>query len=227
VFRLYFILVFGFFSCNQSTENRPKVVEVTLDPANMKIDSSSRIWDAFNWGKWKKPKHKETIYLSDDLLKYVTKGHMAIDASYGDVNEDGILDLVTITAPINEDSVLSAHGDLSRDLLIFFRQDNDSFKLALKTTKAIPRFNWCDSADSFGGHTALTGRLIINKSCISELKSRSEYRFRYEQQLKDWLLDTIVIETFPFKNDKYVLDTFTKKDFGSISLKKFDIHKAP
>ncbi len=159
------------------------------------------------------------------MLKYVTNGHEAIDASYGDVNEDGMLDLITITAPVNEDSVRSGSGDLSRDLLIFLRQNNDSLILTVKNSKAIPRFKSCDTIDSYAGHTALTGRLVINKSCTNNVKTHSEYRFRYESKLNNWLLDTIISASYPSKNDSYILDTLTKKDFGNVSLKNFDIHK--
>lgn len=223
--RLWLIFAIIIVSCNHSEVKEHKIVEVTVDTIQTYIDSSSRIWDAFNWRKWEKPTGGRYIHLSDDMLKYVTKGHIAIDASYGDVNDDGELDLITITAPANEDSVLSNNGDLSRDLLIFFRQNDNSLSLALKSTKAVPRFNWCDSTDSFAGHTALTGRLTINKSCSNETLTRSEYRFRYETKLKDWLLDTIVIESFPSNTENFILDTLTKKDFGIISLKTFDIHK--
>ena len=162
------------------------------------------------------------------MLKYVTKGHEPIDASYGDLNDDGILDLVIITAPINEESVLSNNGDLARDLLIFVRhnQKTDSLILALKTSKAIPKFNSCDTIDSYGGHIAWAGTLTINKSCINKLRYRSEYRFGYTLKANDWFLDTIITESYPYANDKYLLDTFTKKDFGTVSLRTFDINKA-
>jgi hypothetical protein len=225
MFRLCFIFAIGLFSCRESSVKKVKIVEMTLDSTNSSIDSSSIIKGAFGWRKWEKPTGGRFIYLTDDMLKYVTNGHEAIDASYGDVNEDGMLDLITITAPVNEDSVRSSNGDLSRELLIFLRQNDESFILAVKNSKAIPRFNSCDTIDSYAGHTGLTGRLSINKTCTNTVKTHSEYRFRFESKLNNWLLDTIITASYPSKNDSYILDTITKKDFGNVSLKNFDIQK--
>ncbi len=227
MFRLCFIFAIGLLSCGQSTMNKHRVVEVTIDDTiNPNLDSASRINDAFRWRKWEKPRGGRYIYLSDDLLKYVAKGHVAIDASYGDLNEDGMFDLVTVTAPANEDSLRFGLGrdDLSRHLLIFLRQ-KDNFKLAVRNTKAIPSINFCDTIDSYAGHTTLTGIFIINKYCTNNLKSLSEYRFSYVPKLNDWLLDTIVTESYPFSDNKYVLDTVSKKVFGNVSLKTFIMNK--
>ena len=189
------------------------------------IDSSSIMKGAFGWRKWEKPSGGRFIYLPNFLLRYVTDGHVAIDGSYADVNEDGNYDIVIITAPVNEDSVSLSRGDLSRDLLIFLRQKNDCLILVEKNSKSIPHFNSCDSIDSFAGHTALTGRLIINKSCSNRHKIHSEYRFGYDSKLNNWLLDTIITASYPSNNDEYVMDTITNKDFGNVSLNNFDINK--
>lgn len=218
--KFFLIVVIGLFSCHQSTVTKHRIVEVMLDSVNSNLDSVSKSKDAFNWKKWEKPTGGRYIYLGE-LLKYVAKGHVAIDASYGDLNEDGMLDLVIVTAPANEDSLRLNSHNLSRQLLIFLRQKNDSFKLAVRNTKAIPCINCCGTTDPYAGHTALTGRLIINKYCTNDFKSLSEYRFQYVSKFNDWFLDTIVTETYPLHSENYSLDTITKKDFGNVSLKAF------
>ena len=120
--RLCLILAIGLFSCHQSSVKTLEIVELASGTANHDMDSTLIIKGAFGWRKWEKPTGGRFIYLPDDMLKYVTKGHEAIDGSYGDVNEDGRYDLVIITASTNEDSVRSSNGDLSRELLIFFTQ---------------------------------------------------------------------------------------------------------
>lgn len=178
--------------------------------------------EAFNWN-WKRPTEK--ILLSASITKYIKKGQEPIDTFSGDINNDNIPDLVLVTGIIGEDSLRFSGIELTRELLVFAGQGNKIYKFLFKNSKAIPCGSCCGMTDPYVGMTVNKGQIIINEYCASNWKSISEYRFRYNPKAADWLLDTIVTESFAFNHDHYNLDTATQKNFGKKSLRTFIMYE--
>jgi hypothetical protein len=188
----------------------------------VRYDSTYPGHEAFNWN-WERPKEK--ILLSPSITKYINKGQAPIDTFSGDINNDNIPDLILVTDVIGEDSLRFSGIDLPRDLLVFAGKSNKTYVFLFKNPKAIPCGNCCGMSDPYGGMTINKGQIIINEYCASNSKSISEYRFRYKSKLADWLLDTVVTESYAFDHYYYSLDTTTKKDFGKKSLRNFIMYK--
>jgi hypothetical protein len=206
----------------QSAKIRDTVPTVIDTVPKVRLDSAYPGHEAFNWD-WERPTEK--IKLSSSITKYIKKGQEPIDTFSGDINNDNILDLILVTGIIGEDSLRFSGIDLPRELLIFTGQVNNIYKFLFKNPKAIPCGNCCGMSDPYGGMTIKKGQITINEYCASNWKSISEYRFRYNTKLADWLLDTVVTESYAFDHDYYNLDTTTQKDFGKKSLRRFIMYK--
>jgi hypothetical protein len=201
-------------------QKQPAKIKDTI--AEVRVDSAYPGHEAFNWD-WKRPTEKNI--LPSSIAKYIKKGQEPKDTFSGDVNNDNILDLILVTGIIGEDSLRFSGIDLPRELLVFTGHGNNSYKFLFKNPKAIPCGNCCGMSDPYGGMTIKKGQIIINEYCASNWKSISEYRFRYNPKLADWLLDTVVTESYAFYYEHYSLDTTTKKDFGKKSLRRFIMYE--
>ena len=174
--------------------------------------------------------------LPTTITQYIAARHEPFDSAVGDINGDNIADLVLVTSIINEDSV-RIYGllndknfrfdslPLKRQLLVFTGQRDGSYKLACKNLNAIPCLDCCGMTDPFGGIAIKGEQILITQYCASNCKGISEYRFKFLSEKNNWYLDKIIEESYCFDYKDYTLDTMTKKDFGKVSLKTFDINK--
>jgi hypothetical protein len=220
--KLSFIIAILLLSCGQETVNKQKSASLQTDTIKQYADTTSQVKDAFHWN-WSRPKGK--ILLPASITASIAKGQEPIDTLSGDLNEDGITDLVLVTGLPKEDSLQFSKHTLPRHLLVFSGRENGDYAFAFRNEKAIPCIGCCGMTDPYAGMSIRKGQLIINEYCASNWKSISEHRFRYAPKLHDWLLDTVVTETFAFHYEHYELDTTTKKDFGNVSLKTFVMYK--
>jgi hypothetical protein len=220
--RLFLIIAILFASCAQPSDVKPKMGPVRIDTLKSGLDSASEEKDAFHWDRTPR---KDSIALPADFTKYIGKGHVAIDTARCDLNDDGIADLAVVTGEAKEDSLRFSDYDMPRHLLVFLGEVNGNYRFAFRNTKAIPCINCCGMSDPYGGFTVAKGTLVINEYCASNWKNISEYRFHYKPRLNDWLLDTVVTESYSFNYENYALDTTTKKNFGKVSLKTFVMYK--
>ncbi len=209
-------------SCGHDTSRQTQISQAIDTVPEVRLDSNYPGKDAFDWD-WEKPTEK--IVLSSTIIKYIAKGHEPIDTFAGDINEDNLKDLVVVTGILKEDSLRYKNGDLPRHLLIFLGQKNNQYKFSFRNEKVIPCIGCCGMTDPYGGMSVKKGQIVINEYCASNWKSISEYRFLYNPKLNDWLLDTIISESYAFDHEYYNLDTTTKKDFGKVSIKTFVMYK--
>ncbi|WP_046367246.1 hypothetical protein [Flavihumibacter petaseus] len=176
---------------------------------------------------WLSGREQHEITLPDSLAKYIARGHEAIDTVTGDINEDNINDLVLVTGLINEDSLRYESGpiNLPRHMLIFMGYKNNQYHFSFRNKKAIPCITCCGMSDPYCGMTVHKGWIVLQTYCGSNCKSLSEHRFRYYPKAKDWLLDSVISESYCFYYEQYELDTLTRKDFGKVSLKTFVLYE--
>jgi hypothetical protein len=205
-------------ACQQPTLNKPGKPVIPVAPVDTVPDHPN----AFNWD-WERPKEK--IILPTELTRYITKGQEPIDSFIGDINADNLLDLIIVSGLVNEDSLRFAGVDMPRELLLFIGLPNDRYQLACKNKKAIPCGGCCGMSDPYAGMSVKKGGFTINEYCASNWKSIAEYRFHYRPLLKDWLLDTVIRESYAFYYEYYEVDTTTQKDFGKKSIRKFVMYE--
>lgn len=215
--KLLLILVYFLFSCGNNSGKPPVKKQDALGQAKLDTNRQS----AFNWS-WERSGEKIILPLS--VTRYISKGQEPMDTFSGDINNDGIRDLVLVTRTVGEDTITFSRDYLLRELLVFSGQQDRSQKFLFKNTKALPCRTCCGMSDPYGGMTVKTGQIIVNEYCGSNLKAVSEYRFGYNGKRKDWLLDTIVTESYAFYYEQYRLDTTTQKDFGLKSLRTFSLY---
>ena len=219
------------FSCGGES---PKAREAT------KTDSSSSIRsDSVTKRKGvvefrRKYLSRQTI-LPAIVTMYITAGHEPFDSAVGDITGDNIADLLLVTSIVNEDSVrtygiLNDKGfrfdslPLRRQLLVFVGQKNGTYKLGCQNSNAIPCLDCCGMTDPFGGIAIKDGEIVITEYCASNCKGVSEHRFKYLSSDSNWYLDKVIEESYCFDYQDYSLDTLTVRDFGKVSIKKFDIN---
>lgn len=216
------IFLLFLFSCGQQSMTQKQSVKTNDTLPELRLDSAYPGHDAFNWSR---ERPMGNIILPAAITKHIKKGQEPIDTFSGDINNDNIPDLIIVTSIIGEDSLRYSGVDIPRELLVFAGQENETYKFLFKNPDAIPCGHCCGMTDPYGGMTISKGKIIINEYCASNWKSISEYRFRYHSKLTDWLLDTVIRESYAFDHDYYNLDTTTQKDFGNISLRNFKMYE--
>jgi hypothetical protein len=229
------VLILSFLALFSCSENSSKIGEAKKIDNNFTILPDSVIKRKGVLEFDRRDLSKQTL-LPATITQYIAAGHEPFDSAVGDINGDNIADLLLVTSTINEDSVRT-YGilndknfrfdslPLKRQLLVFTGQKDGSYKLACKNLNAIPCLDCCGMTDPFGGVAIKYGQILITQYCASNCKGISEYRFKFLNAKNNWYLDKIIEESYCFDYEDYSLDTMTKKDFGKVSLKTFDINK--
>lgn len=218
--RFFLALLCLLLSCGPDKGKQPAKPQDALKKVSP--DTTNIQHSAFNWDG---ERRTEKIILPAAITKYISTTQEPMDTFSGDVNNDNIPDLILVTRMIGEDTIPFSRDYLFRELLVFSGQQNKSHKFLFKNARAIPCRTCCGMSDPYAGMKIKKGQIIINEYCGSNWKAVSEYRFRYNTNLADWLLDTIVRETYAFHYEHYKLDTTTQKDFGKKSLRTFEMYK--
>ena len=169
--------------------------------------------------------------LSEKLKAFIPKGYSAIDASFGDANLDGISDTVLVLGKNDEDE----DNAPKRPLLLLLGQSNGSYKLTIRNDNIVESLGTSDAhMDSFTGIKITNGYISVEHQIGRLLSSwGNTTTFKFDVTGENWFLYENHLTRYAFKENANLeedeMETVddiitTVKDFGIISLDKFDIY---
>ena len=150
---------------------------------------------------------------------------MLADTARGDLNLDGIMDLVMVLSP-DADSLSSPENPEERPLLLLLGQKNNTYEEALRHPKVI----FCRSCggllgDPYQKVSITNGTLTVEHFGGSSWKWARTTTFKYIPAEKDWYLAEDAFVSY-HGGDPDDLETriLTPKDFGEVRLSAFNIY---
>lgn len=171
--------------------------------------------------------------LSEKLKSFIPKGYVAIDASFGDANLDGIADTILILDKSEEyDDVENAE---KRKMLLLLGQSDGSYKLAIRNENVVEMLGTSDAnLDSFIETKIKNGYISIDHLIARLMSSwKSTTTFKFDEAQGNWFLYEEHFTSYAYKEganlEEDEMETVTDvvktaKDFGVISLDKYDVY---
>ncbi|WP_438710536.1 hypothetical protein ACSTS3_16940 [Aquimarina muelleri] len=168
------------------------------------------------------------IYNSSFIEKEILKKYKH------DINNDGILDQIVITKsleeqfPENSDYYYDNNIGLNRILHIFLGNRDGGFRQTITAINCIPsKEDGGNAEDSFLGLSFVKSGFSIHKVSIEKsnegwMTMNKKFFFEYDSE-DSFILDQVEIEKEI--NDNKKLEVLQSDDFGSITIKTFDINR--
>jgi hypothetical protein len=167
-------------------------------------------------------------YKKLDISQFVPDGYSILDSASGHLNKDQTQDLILILNKIDEQSISDIiDNPTHRPLLVLLNQENNSYVLASRGDSAV---YCCDCGgivgDPYQGLTIKDYSFIIYHYGGSRWRWSRNLTFSYSESDQNWILIADENSSFDsFDPDKVETTIFTPKDFGSLSLKGFNIYR--
>jgi hypothetical protein len=172
------------------------------------------------------------------ISKFIPAGYLPLDTAIGDLNSDGIDDMLLVLKRKEEDTLNPDNDNpqTKRPLLILLGKSNHTYILSKRNDNVVMCINCSGIArsDPFKGIKIKNGYFSVEHS-VSEGPQhwQTVTTFKYDKEKIEWYLFKIgSISKFP--NDdtnpnadalKTYKDTKTRKDFGIIRFEKYDFEK--
>lgn len=171
---------------------------------------------------------QKTVQTGAAVSAFILPGYSLLDTAIGDLNGDPYPDKLLVLKKQGEDTTSDVidHPE-KRPLLILTGQADGTYKLAARNDNVV----LCVDCGGVMGDPYV--ELVIKNSYFSvELAGGSSWRwtrtvtFKYASGEQDWFLFKDGRQSFhasePEKTETKLL---TKKDFGQVSFKQFDVYK--
>ncbi len=170
----------------------------------------------------------EAQNLPIEVLKFVPTDHSLLDSATGDLNLDGIQDLVLILKRNGEDTLSNVidHPE-KRPLLLLIRDANDQLTLARRNNNIVYCID-CGGTmgDPYVGLTIKDGYFSIEHYGGSSWRWSRTITCKYDNKAKEWYVYKDHSESFHASDpEKVEYKTKTAKDIGKVKFADFDIYK--
>ncbi len=214
-------------SCSEDRTDQQKNTEVLVKPDHdsMADSSESEI-------EWKEA--RDTIEsVPTELRLHIPAGFSVIDTSFGDLNNDGLIDAILVLKQNGEEKAESTSP--IRPLLLLENKGDNSYQLIARNDHAILNSNDGGAfGDPFQKTSIQNGEIAILHWIAGGMHWEHEVRFRYDQNERSCFLNYLhhiswkmndstdpEAEALVVANE----ETLTDKDFGKIPLNDFNIHQ--
>lgn len=162
------------------------------------------------------------------LKKYIPKGFDALEIAKGDLNRDAYADVILVLKKKGEEKTSDVidHPE-KRPLLILLGQADKSYKLAARSDNSV----YCVDCggmmgDPFTGITIKNGYFSVEHYGGSGQRWTRIVTFKYSPAEKNWFLFKDGGDRFHATAPEEVkTEVRTVKNFGKVSIQKFDIYK--
>lgn len=170
--------------------------------------------------------------LPASISKFIPDGFAALDTASGDLNMDGISDMILVLKPLGEDTTEEYKN---RPVMILTGSESGQYTLA-KRNDNIAYCYRCGGiwGDPFIGITIKNNYFSIENGITAGRHWEHIITFKYDKSKSNWYLSRDGFESYKLNSDKsgdasaLVMDVQkikTKKDFGEVTFSEFDIHK--
>ena len=182
-------------------------------------------------------KHKHKKSVPDEILPFIIKGYSVLDTKSGDINKDGIDDIILILKKDGEDStsVVTDHPE-ARPLLLLIRSRNDKLTLAARNDSTVYCVN-CGGmlGDPYIEIVIKNGYFTIEHYGGSSWRWTRDITYKYSTKDKWWYLHrdgSTYMKMNPSDDpDAEVMikdgpdEIRTEKNFGKVRFEDFSIYK--
>lgn len=162
-----------------------------------------------------------------ELKSFVDDGATVLASQRGDLNGDGVQDVVLVLDhPKSSDDQLGEGAH--RSLLLLIRDDAGQLSKAKQNDAIVPCAKCGGIAgDPFGYVRVEKGAFMVLVEGGSRERWSDEYVFGYSGEEQDWLLDKVIHGVTDTITGEAEQTELTRKDFGVIRFEEFDPSKLP
>jgi hypothetical protein len=162
------------------------------------------------------------------LLTFIPKNYMLKDTVRGDLNLDGIKDLILVLNKEDEEQTSDViENPEKRLMLILLGQKNNTYQKARQSENAIYCYD-CGGmlGDPFQKITIKDGEFAIEHFGGSSWRWARTSKFKYIKDSEDWyLIEDALVNSHSGDPDNIEVVIKTAKDFGDVKFEDFDIYK--
>lgn len=201
-------------TCNQKnqeviiSEKIPKSLDTITDiDSDSSYEINSEITSTENW----------------DLL--IPDGFELLEKVSGDLNKDGITDLLLVVKSQNEEDVLLGEDAPERKLLLLLKDEKGFYAVAAENSTVIFRKNMggAGSDDPYQGIKTNPGQFMITHMGGSSERWTYKHTFIYNQNFDAWFLSRVENGNFDADNPIKEIKTIqTPQQFGVINFIEFN-----
>ena len=171
---------------------------------------------------------KIEVSVPANIKGFIPKGYIALDLTKGDLNRDAFQDAILVLYKKGEEKTSDVinHPE-KRPLLVLIGSANKTYKQAAKSDNAV----YCvdcggQMGDPFTGVSIKNGYFSVEHYGGSGWRWSRIVTFKYAPTEKRWFLHKDGGESFnAITHEEVKTEVRTVKDFGKVTLEKFDIYK--
>ena len=171
---------------------------------------------------------KIEVSVPANIKGFISKGYIALDLTKGDLNRDAFPDAILVLYKKGEEKTSDVinHPE-RRPLLVLIGLANKTYKQAAKSDNAV----YCvdcggQMGDPFTGVSIKNGYFSVEHYGGSGWRWSRIVTFKYAPTEKRWFLHKDGGERFnAITHEEVKTEVRTVKDFGKVTLEKFDIYK--
>ncbi|RZL42002.1 MAG: hypothetical protein EOO93_29260 [Pedobacter sp.] len=171
---------------------------------------------------------KIEVSVPANIKGFIPKGYIALDLTKGDLNRDAFPDAILVLYKKGEEKTSDVinHPE-KRPLLVLIGSANKTYKQAARSDNAV----YCvdcggQMGDPFTGVSIKNGYFSVEHYGGSGWRWSRIVTFKYAPTEKRWLLHKDGGERFnAITHEEVKTEVRTVKDFGKVTLEKFDIYK--
>jgi hypothetical protein len=234
---LYVIIAFGFLlSCNSQKSETENISNTKEEVIQTDKRDENKLEKQTNISKFKKNDFKsenienvltpikESIEtLPQNINQFVTDGFEVLDTASGDINLDGILDLLIILKDKDEHK----KGDEKRPLLLLIRNKENKLSLSYRNDNVVYDISSGGVfGDPYEGITIKNGYFSIEHYGGSNWRWTKIITFKYSKSDNNWYLHRDGGESYhTSKPEKAETKVKTTKDFGKVTFEDYNIYE--
>lgn len=162
------------------------------------------------------------------LLQFIPAGYMLKDTARGDLNLDGLKDLILVLNKTGEEETSDiTENPEKRPLLILLAQKNNTYRQAAQSENIVYCYD-CGGmlGDPYQGITVKDGQFSIEHFGGSSWRWARTSTFRYIKAEDTWYLtEDALINSHASDPENIEANIRTARDFGEIRFENFDIYK--
>lgn len=172
--------------------------------------------------------HSRVIRQEDNLDKFIPTNYEILLKEAGDINLDGLEDLILVLKESNEDSRYedTVNSPL-RPVLLLIRDTSGKLQQAKRNDKTV--YGIADGGmmgDPFNSITIKNGYFSFEHYGGSSWRWTHIITFKYDKTDNEWYLHKVGGDSFhTLETEKVETKVKSTKDFGKIKFEKFDIFK--
>lgn len=171
---------------------------------------------------------KIEVSVPENIKGFIPKGYIALDLTKGDLNRDAFPDAILVLYKKGEEKTSDVINlPEKRPLLVLIGSSNKTYKQAARSDNAV----YCvdcggQMGDPFTGVSIKNGYFSVEHYGGSGWRWSRIVTFKYAPTEKRWLLHKDGGERFnAITHEEVKTEVKTIKDFGKVTLEKFDIYK--